>query len=83
MSSHSLRQGMSKIPCHCTEECLQGVTPHDHEEVPLCSQECNNNTDTYPAILWWWTWCEMLGMEPHSLVVYFFCGVNLLKLGSE
>ena len=23
------------------------------------------------------------GMEPHYLVVYFFCGVNLLKLGSE
>ena len=22
------------------------------------------------------------GMEPHYLVVYFFCGVNLLKLGS-
>ena len=26
---------------------------------------------------------EVLGMEPHYLVVYFFCGVNLLKLGSE
>ena len=26
-----------------------------------------------------WNYCE----EPHYLVVYFFCGVNLLKLGSE
>ena len=29
------------------------------------------------------TWREMHGEEPHHLVVYFFCGVNLLKLGSE
>ena len=36
MSSHPQRQGMSKIPCHCTEECLQGVTPHDHERY-LCA----------------------------------------------
>ena len=49
----------------------------------LCSQECNDNTDTYPMLSWWWTWCERHGMEPHYLVVYFFCGVNLLKLGSE
>ena len=26
---------------------------------------------------------EVLGMEPHYLVVYFFCGANLLKLGSQ
>ena len=27
ISSHPQRQGMFKIPYHCTEECLQGVTP--------------------------------------------------------
>ena len=27
ISSHPQRQGMLKIPYHCTEECLQGVTP--------------------------------------------------------
>ena len=79
--SHPQRQGMFKIPYHCAEECLS-VRCHTPKEVSLCSQECNDNTDIYP-ILWWRTWCEMHGMEPHYLVVYFFCGVNLLKLGSE
>ena len=27
ISSHPQRQGMFKIPYHCTEQCLQGVTP--------------------------------------------------------
>ena len=27
ISSHPQRQGMFKTPYHCTEECLQGVTP--------------------------------------------------------
>ena len=69
----------SYIPYRCTEECLQGVTPL-------------KGTFVQSGVQWqhWYMimvvdlmWDAWYGASPYYLVVYFFCGVNLLKLGSE